>query len=117
MSEGDHVNEATEHNTEENSAELVSKESEGEGGAPEGNVHGDEGSDEVKINEQKRTFGEEGEEEDAEEYDDEEEYDDDEGKNPLFSFLVTGICRRFNRLWKGAPSLSLLTPLLFFLLA
>jgi hypothetical protein len=78
MSEGDHVNEATEHNTEENSAELVSKESEGEGGAPEGNVHGDEGSDEVKINEQKRTFGEEGEEEDAEEYDDEEEYDDDE---------------------------------------
>jgi hypothetical protein len=91
MSEGDHTNDATEHTTtgEENLANQGSENVEGgEGlkagaGAEGGDVHGDEASDEVKINEdgQKRAFGEQEEgEEDGEEYDDEEEYDDDEGK-------------------------------------
>lgn len=91
MSEGDHTNDATEHTTtgEENLANQGSENVEGgEGlkagaGAEGGDVHGDEATDEVKINEdgQKRAFGEQEEgEEDGEEYDDEEEYDDDEGK-------------------------------------
>jgi len=89
MSEGDHTNDATEHTTtgEENLANQGSENVEGgEGmkagaGVEGGDVHGDEASDEVKINEdgQKRAFGEQEEgEEDGEEYDDEEEYDDDE---------------------------------------
>jgi len=89
MSEGDHTNDATEHTTtgEENLANQGSENVEGgEGlkagaGAEGGDVHGDEATDEVKINEdgQKRAFGEQEEgEEDGEEYDDEEEYDDDE---------------------------------------
>lgn len=81
MSEGDHINEATEPNAEENSAELAAQQQggdEGVGSADGGGAQGDEVLDDVKVNEGQKRFGEEGEEEDGEEYDDEEEYDDDE---------------------------------------
>jgi len=72
------VNDSTsEQASEENSPELET--------AHEANLNdGEDTFDEVSINDQKqRSFGEDGEEEDAEEYnDDDDEYDDEEGKTP-----------------------------------
>jgi len=122
MSEGDHTNDATEHTTtgEENLANQGSENVEGgEGlkagaGAEGGDVHGDEATDEVKINEdgQKRAFGEQEEgEEDGEEYDDEEEYDDDEGKPTCAAaiFFLHPLGRYVDRLF---PPPIIILPLL-----